>query len=94
MAYQIRYSTKTMRRYPTIAATKKNKRKRILGFAVTILLITSITLHPVREWLFPGDLASAERAANRMVETLEKGGDMKEAVSVFCREVLAHGLQD
>lgn len=90
MAYQIRYDT--------IGAPSVRKRsyKTVLVGAVVMLLVAgamavkSAWLPWVQEVLLPGDPAVTAAALQGMMEDLKEGQGIVNAVTAFCREILAH----
>lgn len=90
MAYKIQYSPENKRRYPGV---KRKSSVRIGKWLFALCVLTAVLLvrqYGVPDFLIPGDPAVTREAASLMMDSLQRGSSLNEAVTVFCKEVL-HG---
>ena len=90
MAYEIRYDS-------VKAPETKTKASRGWVAAVGIVLLIVGAMYLKSNWLpwvqdvlLPGDPAVTAAALDEMVEGLKRGQGVMDAVTAFCREILAH----
>ncbi len=72
-------------------ANKRNIKKYVKWiFAITICisLFFALSNNKVRTVLLPGNPQVTERALTELVENMRHGDSIKDAVTVFCREIL------
>jgi hypothetical protein len=86
MAYKIIYPTVGKRNYPT--------RKPMPAWAFSGALLSAIFLvitiyNGSANWLLPGDPAVTEAALRKMIENLSQGEAFGDAVTAFCKEIIA-----
>ena len=86
MAYKFSYPIVGNRNYPT--------RKPVPSWALPVGLISAffivITIyHGGLDWLLPGDPAVTEAALTEMIEKLSEGEAFSDAVTAFCKEIIA-----
>ena len=65
---------------------------------VAVLLLGAMTvknkgLRWVKDYLLPGDPAVTAAALEDMVTDLREGDSLFDAVTAFCREIMAHGTK-
>ena len=90
MAYKIKYSEDSARRYSQ--KTKHNPFKyRNWVLLLTILAAAiCLQLYGIPDFMIPGDPAVTRQAASAMMEDIQSGAALADAVTVFCKEIL-HG---
>ena len=86
MAYKIIYPTVGKRNYPT--------RKAMPAWALPVALLSALFLvitvyNGSANWLLPGDPAVTEAALREMIENLSQGEAFGDAVTAFCKEIIA-----
>lgn len=90
MAYEIRYDS------VKAPATKgKAPRGWVAAVGIVLLIVGAMYLKSnwlpwVQDVLLPGDPAVTAAALDEMVEGLKRGQGVMDAVTAFCREILAH----
>lgn len=88
MAYKIQYTPQEDHRYPPV----KQHPKRGQGSTWVLLLLVIITLwlavNGIPDFLIPGDPDITRFAAAEMVHLMKEGASAKDAITVFCRQVL------
>ena len=94
MSYQILYVPAMNKKYKRTRNNETRIAKWLFMPLIVGILITCISVRPVREWLFPGNPDVTDAAVQRMVESLRDGNGIGDAVSAFCLEVLRNGEQD
>ena len=90
MAYRILYTPENNRRYPPCRSKQNIRYSSILGFIFFLLSILWIRVYGIPDFLIPGDATVTKYAATQMIENFRSGESVKEAVTVFCKEIL-HG---
>lgn len=93
MGYQIQYAPDVNYRYTTKKKRHLLTGKVFLVFVIVLLVIFSCTVPPIRNWILPGDPNVTNAATEKMVETLQNGEGIREAITAFCIEVLSHENQ-
>ena len=89
MAYRIEYDSGGAKR-------QEVRKKRfpvawvLLCAGAAILMIPGVRT-AVWQWLLPGDGAVTAQALGELVTDLHAGESFGDAVTVFCREIIAHG---
>ena len=86
MAYKITYPSVGKRQFPT--------RKPLPTWALPVGLISAILVgitiyNGSANWLLPGDPAVTEAAIKEMIEKLSQGEQFSDAVTAFCKEIIA-----
>ena len=96
MGYSIEYSLEGS----NITSSKKKKYRvfKIMSGGLLLAFILLLLFWPaarsvVREALIPGDSDVTIAAAECLIQELEQGNSISEALSAFCREVIADGAQ-
>ena len=88
MAYKIEYSPETAYRYPQ----RTCRQKRIRGNWVLVVLLLAgffwVRFNGIPDFLIPGDKEITREAAALLVEDLQDGKTVKEAITVFCNTIL------
>ena len=65
----------------------------VLLAVVSVIHLTGIGEH-LRQWLLPGDSAVTEAALEGLADRLMQGQNFREAVTVFCKEIIrGSGIQ-
>ena len=92
-------------RYPSFEKEKmylKGKHRRagvVAGILTLILFFGAMSvkhkgLRWVQTYLLPGDPAVTAAALEDLAADLKEGENLKDAISDFCREIMAHGQQE
>ena len=93
MAYRVCYSPEDNKRYPEVNKQGSGRGARYIAIISAVVLALSIP--KVRDklwmWLIPGDEAVTSGAFTQMVEDIQSGNSVADAVTVFCQEILDHG---
>lgn len=93
MGYRIQYEPELNKKYH-IAVSRWPNRKQVVWSSLCVLLIGMAAIPTVRQWvlefLIPGDARVTTGAFTQMISDLRAGEDFSDAVTVFCREILAH----
>ena len=90
MAYRIQYSPEDKKRYPGV---KKRIQVRTGQWVVVLLAFGAalcLRIYGVPDFLIPGDPVVTREAAELMMDQLQNGNSLNDAVTVFCKEIL-HG---
>lgn len=90
LAYKIQYSPEDKRRYP---GAKGKTNFRFGQWFLVLCVLAAVLLarqYGVPDFLIPGDPTVTREAASLMMDSLQSGSSLNEAVTVFCKEVL-HG---
>lgn len=89
MAYRIKYNLVG----PDRQTTQKSKRTRtiitILGIAGLVTI--ALRLPWAQNLLLPGDAAVTAAALESLAKNLQQGESLMDAITVFCRNIIAHG---
>lgn len=86
MSYKFTYPTVGKKRYPI----GKPFPLLTIPIGLVFVLFFAITLYNGGlSWLLPGDPAVTEAALTEMIEKLHQGEAFGEAVTVFCKEIIA-----
>ena len=92
MAYKIQYSPDSSEQYPTCVGKTK---KRFGGWVVAFFLLGAVLwvrANGIPECLIPGDPTVTKQAAQTFLTLMQEGEPLRDAVTVFCKEVLS-GVQ-
>lgn len=89
MAYRIKYNLVG----PDRKSTQKNKRAWTIVIILGIGGLMAIALHLpwARNLLLPGDSAVTAAALEGLAENLQQGESLMDAITVFCRSIIANG---
>ena len=89
MAYRIKYNLVG----PDRKTTQKSKRTWMIVTALGIGGLMTIALHLpwARNLLLPGDSAVTAAALEGLAENLQQGESLMDAITVFCRNIIANG---
>lgn len=90
MSYKIQYSPEFAKRYPT----RRKQKRSSLTFIITvgILLVAYFAFGTdFINVLFPKDRVVAVSAFSGLVESVESGASVKNALLEFCREMIVSG---
>ena len=86
MGYKFSYLAVGKRRYPT----RKSQPTWALPVGLITGLFLAITIYNKGpNWLLPGDPEVTEAALSIMIERLSEGEAFGEAVTAFCKEIIA-----
>lgn len=88
MAYKIQYTPEDNARYPKAKANNPFPWKGCLFGVCIVCSILLLRRYGIPDILIPGDPEVTTTAARNMVENLQQGSGVNEAVSVFCKEIL------
>jgi len=72
---------------------KRNHRRLVSVLLICLLAVGSIKLigwDIVKDFLLPGDPEVTESAFFSMVESIRTGESVKDAITAFCTEIIAH----
>ncbi len=95
MGYAIQYAAGVTKKYPHKKRRGKPNKKTLLGLiVVTVIAVALVHIPAFRRLVLPGNPEITERAIIKMVDELQAGEGLGEAVSTFCREVINGGLQN
>ena len=87
MSYKIQYTPETAYRYPQNKA-KKFKWGDIAVLFCILAALTWFRFYGIPEFLIPGDPVVTKAAASGFVAQIRSGEPLREAVTVFCKEIL------
>ncbi len=86
MGYKITYPAVGKRNYPT----RKPLPAWVLPVGLISVFLLAITIYNgSANWLLPGDPAVTEAAITEMIEKLSQGEAFSDAVTAFCKEIIA-----
>ena len=88
MAYRILYTPENNRRYPPCRSKQNIRYSSILGFIFFLLSILWIRVYGIPDFLIPGDTEVTKSAAREMISLLKTGTPVKDAVTVFCKQII------
>ncbi len=86
MAYKIIYPTVGNRNYPV---RKPMPAWALPGALLSVIFLVITIYNGSANWLLPGDPAVTEAALREMIENLSQGEAFGDAVSAFCKEIIA-----
>ena len=90
MKYKIEYSPETAHLYPQ---KNEKKRKSAGNWLIVVFLVAAILwvrLNGIPDFMIPGNKEVTRHAAATLMENLQEGSTMNEAVTVFCQTILEH----
>ena len=90
MAYKIHYSPESKARYPVKIETQHFS---FLFWLTTVIVLASviwIRFNGLPDFLIPGDPQVTKAAASMMIDKMQSGSTLNDALTVFCKEIL-HG---
>lgn len=93
MAYIIEYSPQDAKRYPKIKESKPIQIGRWLFPALLVAAVLWMRLYGVPDFLIPGEPEQTKTAAAEMVNNLQKGAALDDAVTAFCQDII-NGAQE
>lgn len=88
MSYKIEYASELDRKYPSQKKAHHVKWGNIILISFVILGALWLRMNGVPDFLIPGDPNVTRAAAAVMVEQIQAGGSVGNAVTVFCKEIL------
>ncbi len=86
MGYKYSYQTVGKRRYPM---TKPLPRWTVFAVVTAVCFLAITIYNGSANWLLPGDPEVTESAIKEMIARLSDGEAFGEAVTAFCREIVA-----
>lgn len=91
MGYQIQYE-----QIGQVTKIKKRPKAIISFILVALILVSAISVKAfalpwVQDVLLPGDPAVTAAAFETMVESLQEGTSLLDAIKAFCLEIISHG---
>ena len=90
MSYKIEYCPSDKKRYPGIKERRKTKYGNWVMVILAFAVVLSLRLYGIPDFLIPGDPQVTKAAASLMIDQLQNGDSLGDAVAVFCKEIL-HG---
>lgn len=94
MSYKIQYKSISNKKYFQSNRKRVNKYWPLLSVLIAVLICVSIVQKPLRSILFPGDPEVTDAATKKMLQSLQEGEGVYEAISAFCLEVIENGQQN
>lgn len=88
MSYKIEYSPQDANRYPQCNRKRHTKPGRWILAAILIATVFWVRLNGVPDYFIPGEPEKTKAAATEMVNRLQKGTSVTEAVTAFCKDIL------
>ena len=86
MSYKFTYPIVGSRQYPT----RKPMSRWVFPVGIICVAALAFTLYYGSfHWLLPGDMAVTEAALRDMIENLSNGEAFQDAITVFCKEIIA-----
>jgi len=74
----------------------RHRGKRKIAFIVCAVAVCAGLLIAGRNvllrWILPGDPEVTGRALETMIRSLQSGTNFSDALTTFCREIIAHGV--
>ncbi len=87
MGYKVLYPQVGKRKYRKF---RKPPPKVLITSSIVIFMVLILTFwHGGLSWLLPGDPVVTENALQEMIDSLQNGETLGQAVVTFCREVVA-----
>lgn len=93
MGYRITYENGTIRK-KTVRTWRIHWKRwsvAMASVALALMLILPGGRLAIRDLLLPGDEAVTAAALEGMIEDIQDGDSVGEALETFCREILTHG---
>ena len=88
MAYIIAYTPEASNRYPQVKGKRKVNFGKWMGLALLLAAVLWMRLKGIPDFLIPGDAEVTKAAAAAMVDDLQDGISVNDAVTAFCRTIL------
>lgn len=88
MAYKVQYTPQDDYRYPSVKRQVGRRRGRAGLLLLVGLLVVLILCNGLPDFLIPGDPHITKTAASEMVISMKSGTPVKDAVFVFCRQII------
>ena len=94
MGYYIRYQPEKNDKYPEEVHKRKDLVRIIASVVLLIALLSGVFFREeITEFLIPGDASVTKAAVSEMIESIETGTSVGEAITVFCRELIYADLE-
>lgn len=87
MAYKIQYAPESKKRYPLVHANIKFNWHRFMAIILMIFAGLWMKINGIPDFLIPGDPDITKQAVNIMVDEIQSGQPLLDAVTVFCHEI-------
>ena len=97
MSYLIQYSPQDNKKYPPKRNKKKPEKAVLAMILALIICLTGIVRRKQQDafaWLIPGNPDITLQAFENLIVDVKAGEPMKEAVTVFCQEVIANAEKE
>lgn len=88
MAYKIQYTPQEEHRYPPHSQQKKSTACAIWVLLLIAVIGLCFSYYGVPDILIPGDAEVTKSAAQEMISLLKTGTPVKDAVTVFCKQII------
>lgn len=88
MSYRIQYAPESADRYPKTVKKAKIHLKSWIGAAALITTALWLYFHGIPDFLVPGDPEVTKAAASVLVDEIQAGTAVNEAITTFCKSVI------
>ena len=88
MAYKIQYSPENQARYPITNRHKRWNWSRFVIPAIILAAMLWVRFNGVPDIMIPGNPEVTRSAASELLVNLSDGVAVKDAVTVFCKEII------
>ena len=90
MSYKVQYSPEFAKRYPTRRKQKRSSLPFLITFGILFVAYFAFGTDFIND-LFPEDRVVAVSAFSGLVENVESGASVKNALLELCREIIVSG---
>lgn len=90
MSYQIQYESEKNRQYP-IKTNRLSVKRIVITATIAVLVICLLSSPSFKRFIIPGDPKITGAAFSRMIDDLQNGDTVGEAITTFCREIVHNG---
>lgn len=88
MAYKIQYTPQEECRYPSVSKQKKSSARTLWVLILIAVMALCFSYYGIPDILIPGDAEVTKSAAQEMISLLKTGTPVKDAVTVFCKQII------
>lgn len=88
MAYKIQYTPQEVHRYPPLPQQKGSTAGTIWVLVLIAVTALCFSYYGIPDFLIPGDTEVTKSAAREMISLLKTGTPVKDAVTVFCKQII------
>ena len=88
MSYRIQYSPDAVHKYPQKRQMRQIKWGNVLLILLVVLSAIWMRMKGVPDFLIPGDPEVTKSAAAALVDRIQSGDPVNNAVTVFCKQIL------